>query len=123
MSVWHGTDARILDGGSFYCPKCKAPAEYRQVGLEQAGWIDIWLWTVNKHKSERVTEYVECSVCECRFEASILRPDTQKLLRLVAEVVVLCRRGIPYDAIWARISKLCGSEYIADRALQIALSQ
>jgi hypothetical protein len=123
MPVWHRTDARVLDGGFFYCPKCKASAEYRQIGLTQPSWVDIWFWTVNKSKSERVSEYVECCVCECRFEASTLRPDTQKLLRLVAEVVVLCRRGIPYNAIRARILRLCGSEYITDRALQIALSQ
>ena len=123
MSMWHRSDARILVEGLFYCPKCKAPAEYRQVGLGQAVWIDIWLWTVNKPKSERTTEYVECIVCESRFEASVLRPDTQKLLRLVAEVAVLCRRGIPYNVIRARILKLCGSQYITDRALQIALSE
>ena len=123
MSMWDRTEARILDGGFFYCPKCKAPAEYRQMSLQQPGWIDISLWTVNKYECERVTEYVECGVCECRFEASILRPDTQKILRLVAEVVVLCRRGIPYNVIRARILKLCGSQHIGDRALQMALNE
>lgn len=122
MYVRHPTDARVLDGGFFYCPNCKALAEYQQIGLAQPGLMDIWFWTVKRSKSERVTEYVECCVCESKLEASVLRPDTQKLLRLVAEVVVLCRRGIPYNVIRARTLKLCGSEYLADRALQIALS-
>lgn len=122
MHVWHRAETRALAGGFFYCPKCKTSAEYRQITLTQPSWIEIWFWTVNKSRAERVREYVECCVCECRFEAGILRPDTQKLLWLVAEVVLLCRRGIPYQAIRTQMLKLAGSEYIADRAMQIALS-
>ncbi len=123
MYVGRRVEEQVLDRGTFYCPKCKLSEAYRHVGLSRYGFIDIWFWTVHKYRAEKVGEYVECCSCGNRFEISVLRSDTQKMLSLVAEAAGLCRRGVPYNAVRAWLIKLCASAYIADRVMAIALGE
>jgi hypothetical protein len=123
MYIARRAEEKVLDRRTFYCPKCKASEGYQRIGLSRYGFIDIWFWTVHKYKVEKVGEYVECYGCGNRFEASVLRSDTHKMLSLVAKAASLCRRGTPYNAVRAWLIKMCGSAYIADRVMAIALGE
>ncbi len=83
--------------------------------------MDVWQWTTAKFRWEALRHYVECHQCTHRFEPSVLQPDMQKLLGLVAEAAMLRRHGVPYPAIRARIIMLAGSEHTADKAIMIAV--
>ncbi len=121
MSAGDRTAEKLLGQGLFYCPKCKASVGYLRIGLLVPAPVDIWDWAVLKHKTETVSEYAECSNCRMRLESNVLRPETQKLLRLVADAASQLRSGVSYKAVRVWLVARCESGYIADRVLAVAL--
>ena len=102
--------------GQFFCPTCNEARPYKQKRIAK----DFMFYFVPLFETRKLGEFVDCQICQSRFDLKILSPDSQAALKLVSPTKYLLHHGASLIEARAKLISTGLKDELAEMVLQMA---
>jgi hypothetical protein len=116
MLIW-GSKVREKEivRGQFFCPACCDLKPYKCKKISKY----LTLFSIPLFETQKLSKVVDCQVCQSSFDASILDPKSQVMVKMLAAARYDLRQGTPPAETKSKLLAMGVGDDIADVVIKI----